>query len=112
MRPPDLEVEIDELVLHGIEIRSREGIADAIRSELAATLADWNPTAHADVAHLDGGSFPLPPLASVDAVGKSVARQIELSLRGGVTSLDSTHRDSATGATGWNVPPNTRDGDR
>jgi hypothetical protein len=76
-------VTIDELVLHGFDRRDAEGIADAIRTELSATLEGWVPTAGASVARLDAGSLTVRPGAAPASVGGAVARRITRDLPGG-----------------------------
>jgi hypothetical protein len=71
-----IEVEIEELVLHGFDPGDRCKIADALQSELTASLADWQPAAARTIAHLDGGSFELAAGAGAAAVGRGVARQV------------------------------------
>jgi hypothetical protein len=79
-RPPDIEVEIDELVLHGFPASQRRAIADAVQAELVTALAGWGPRAgHA--ARLDGGSFTVPATARPADVGRGVGGQVGRALR-------------------------------
>jgi hypothetical protein len=79
-RPPDIEVEIDELVLHGFPASQRRAIADAVQAELVTALAGWDPTGdHA--ARLDGGSFTVASTAQPTEVGRGVGGQVGRALR-------------------------------
>ena len=71
-----IQVDIDELVLHGFDRRDRHAIADAVRSELAASLVDWQPSEGRTDAYLDAGSFALPAGSLPAGVGRGVATQI------------------------------------
>jgi len=83
---PDLDLRIDELVLHGFERIDRHQVASAIERELARLLRE--PAAHdalrrrgatdgrADADRLDGGAFIVPHDATAQAVGMQVAQAI------------------------------------
>jgi hypothetical protein len=75
-RPRRIEVAIDELVLHGFEVRHRHSIAEAVQAELAAVLQGWSPTAGASAGRLEAGSFTVTAAAPPAAVGQGVARQV------------------------------------
>jgi len=77
-----IEVAIDELVLHGFDPRHRAQIAEAVATELAASIQGWRPRAGLTAARLDGGSFDVPGGAPPAAVGRSVARQVRQVLPG------------------------------
>jgi hypothetical protein len=74
--PRRIEVAIDELVLHGFDRSQRDGIAAAVRAELAAALEGWGLAAGISADRLEAGSFTLPAAAPPAAVGRGVARQI------------------------------------
>ncbi len=82
-RPRRIEVAIDELVLHGFDRSQRDGIAAAVRAELAAALEGWGPAAGISAGRLEAGSFTLPAAAPPAAVGRGVARQIRQVLDAG-----------------------------
>ena len=83
-RPGRIEVVIDELVLHGFEARQRDGIAAALRAELAAALEGWTLAAGTSVDRLEAGSFVMPDAAPPAMVGQGVARQIRQVLDAGM----------------------------
>ena len=74
-----IEVEIDELVLHGFDRVDGRAVADAVERTLASRLAagEIRPRA-AD--RVDGGSFAVPTRASPQAIGTSVAGRLHRSL--------------------------------
>ena len=57
---PDIELDIDELVLHGFAPGDRAGIAGAVQSELTRLFAEHGVPARLNtssmIPHLDGGS--------------------------------------------------------
>ena len=83
---PDLDLRIEELVLHGFARIDRHQVAGAIERELVRLLSE--PAAHdrlrrhgatdgrADADRLDGGSFIVPHDATAQAVGIQVAQAI------------------------------------
>lgn len=93
-RPRRIEVAIDELVLHGFDVRHRQRIAEAVQAELATVLQDWSPTAGATAGRLAAGSFTVTAAAPPAAVGRGVARQIGQAVRAAAT------RETGTPATG------------
>lgn len=74
--PPPVQVEIGELVLHGFPPSSREALAEAIRSGLAASLAGWHPGGQGSLGDLDAGSIRVARDASPATVGGSVAQAV------------------------------------
>jgi hypothetical protein len=78
--PRRIEVEIEELVLHGFDPRDRHSIGKAVRSELSRLLTEGgvpSSLGHAgNVPHLDGGSFGVRRGTTPKAVGSQVARAV------------------------------------
>ena len=76
--PEAIEVNIEELVLHGFAPRGRFSIGDTIRCELAELLNEggfppaWLEGAGMD--HLDGGTFDVTPGFRAETIGRLVAR--------------------------------------
>jgi hypothetical protein len=89
-RPRRIEVAIDELVLHGFDVRHRHSIAEAVQAELAAVLQGWSPTAGASAGRLEAGSFTVTPAAPPAAVGRGVARQVGRAVQAAATSEPGT----------------------
>ena len=69
---PDIELHIEELVLHGFSAHHRHTIADAVRAELAARLVNRGLGASEEIAidRLDAGTIALPRGAA--AAGRAI----------------------------------------
>jgi hypothetical protein len=80
-RRPDVAVEIDELVLHGFDVRQKRAIADAVQAELVTALAGWSPEP-GGTARLDAGSFTVAASAGPGDVGRALGQQVGGALRG------------------------------
>lgn len=80
MDEADVELHVEELVLHGFARRDRQAIGDAVRGELARLIAERGlpaGLAAADgAASLRGGSFRAAPGQRPAEVGAAVARAI------------------------------------
>jgi hypothetical protein len=76
MRPQNIRVQIDELILHGFDPRQRYAIAEAVRGELAAGIKNQQPTKSRSAEGMDAGSFSLPIRGGADAIGQAIARQV------------------------------------
>ena len=85
MTPPDLELHIEELVLHGFAPEDRDRLGEALRQELTRLLAERGVppsfTQRRDVKRLDAGAFAAAPGATPEVLGYQVARAIH----GGLT---------------------------
>jgi hypothetical protein len=85
MKEPDIELHIEELVLHGFAQGDRFAIAEALHGELARLFADNQsapvPRQSLDIARVDAGAFEVAPGSRAGAVGAQVAR----ALHGGLT---------------------------
>lgn len=82
MKPRSVRVEIDELVLHGVDPRQRYRIADALQAELSRLLAATTPEAapRAAVARVDAGSFAVAAAADAASIGQGAARALHRSI--------------------------------
>ena len=85
MKRADIELHIEELVLHGFASGDRYDIADAVHRELGRLFAG-NQSApalrqSADIARVDAGAFEVAPGSKGEAVGAQVAQ----ALHGGLT---------------------------
>ena len=80
MKPGNIELHIEELVLNGFEAGDRYRIGAAVEAELARLLAERGvPPSLAqsgDVAHLDGGTFDVAPGSRGEAIGAQVAQAL------------------------------------
>jgi hypothetical protein len=77
---PNIELNIEELVLHGFPSDYRHRIGDALERELTRLLAEQGlrvPLAHnQELASLDAGTFSLAPTAKASVIGVEVARAV------------------------------------
>ena len=84
MKPRNVELRIDELVLHGFEPGERHRIGAAVERELARLFVERNAplslTQDGETAHLDGGSFEV----GLDARGEDIGAQVARAVYGGL----------------------------
>jgi len=81
MDEADVELHVEELVLHGFARRDRQAIGDALRGELARLIAERGLPAGLSAANgaasLQGGAFRVSPGGQRPAeVGAAVARAV------------------------------------
>lgn len=80
MTPQDVEVYIEELVLHGFPPGDRYRIGDAVKLELERLLTENGLPAgvghNVRIDRVDGGSIKLPPKHKAGAVGSGVAKAV------------------------------------
>jgi hypothetical protein len=80
MKPSNLELHIEELVLHGFVPSDRYRIGEAVKRELTRLFAEQGtPSSLArgrEVARLDGGVFEVWPYSRAEAIGAQVARAV------------------------------------
>jgi hypothetical protein len=87
LRRPNLELHIEELVLHNFAPGERYTIADAVERELARLLAtdmNWLPhelIARSGLARVDTGDFQVSAGAGAHHVGVQIAQAVH----GGIT---------------------------
>lgn len=75
----DLELNIQELRLHGFESSDKEMMAGALKAELERLFSEDGIPGGLDkegTIRLEGGSFSVPAGARAEEAGKIVARQI------------------------------------
>jgi hypothetical protein len=76
----NIELHIEELVLHGFAPGDRHRIVEAAQFELQRLLAERGAPqlfdGSIDLARIDAGSFDLKPGANAEGVGAQVARAI------------------------------------
>jgi hypothetical protein len=79
-----VEVRIEELSLDGFAPADRLRIADAVKREIARLITergmDQPAGRRSTVAQVDAGSFPVPPNANSEGIGKQVARTVHSTL--------------------------------
>ena len=81
MKPMNLELRIEELVLHGFEPGDRYRIGAAVERELTRLFAKQEGTPPSlargrEVARLDGGVFEVTPGSRAEVIGAQVARTV------------------------------------
>ncbi len=80
MNAPNLDLQIENLILSGLPHLDQAQLGVVIRQELTRTFTEQGIPAslrqsHA-VASLDGGTFTVPPDAAVEMVGGQIARAV------------------------------------
>ena len=85
MKPKNIELNIEELVLHGFSPGDRYGIGEAVERELTRLLADRGVPESlergGEIANMDGGAFEVAPGSRAEAIGAQVARAVYGGLR-------------------------------
>jgi hypothetical protein len=85
MRPANIELHIEELVLHGFAPGDRYSIGEAVERELQRLFAEQGAppslTQGAEIERLDGGSFGVAAGSRGEVIGAEVAQAVY----GGIT---------------------------
>ncbi len=91
MRRPNINLYIEELVLHGFAPNDRYAIADAVQQELSRLLGPSAVQSHADFAstliqhpsnsRIDAGAFQVEQNSKPDSIGNQIAQAVH----GGLT---------------------------
>jgi hypothetical protein len=83
MRGPDIDLHVDEVVLHGVAPGDRHRVGQAIGDELTRllTVDGLSPalTRGVEVDHIDAGAFRQPTTGPA-AVGAQIARTVHCGL--------------------------------
>lgn len=81
----DVELHLEELVLHGFSPGDRYRIGEAVERELTRLFIEQGvPPSLAqggEVAHLDGGMFKVAPGSKAEAIGAQIAQAVYGELR-------------------------------
>lgn len=79
---PNVELHIEEVVLHGFLPGDRYRIGDALEHELSRLFTEQGmPLVHGGyIGRLDGGAFEVKPDSTPEATGASVAGAVYRSL--------------------------------
>jgi hypothetical protein len=76
----NVDLHIDQLILHGFDPADRDRMAKALERELVRLLAEQGvPPAlvqRGQVGAIESGEFEVAPEADADAIGTQVARKI------------------------------------
>ena len=80
-----MNVEIDELVLHGFPSSQRDAIATAFSDRLAEMIGEHGTPAAAPVisASLNAEAFSVGAGAKPDTIGRAAAQSVYRAIRGG-----------------------------
>ncbi len=76
---PNIEIEIEELVLHGFAPGDRATIGEAVQRELTRLLAEQGLASMnrpIEIAHVNGGAFDVRPGAKSETIGAQIARKV------------------------------------
>ncbi len=80
MRQKNIELHIEELVLHGFAGSDHQNIGEAVERELSRLFAEKGvPPSLVDggrIDNLDGGAFEVMPGSRTEVVGAGVARAV------------------------------------
>lgn len=84
MTPRNVELHIEELVLHGFASGDRHRIGAAMERELTRLFAEKSTpaslTQEQEIAHLNGGTFEMEPGSAAEVVGARLAQAVYGSL--------------------------------
>ena len=85
MKPKNIELNIEELVLHGFAPGDRHRIGEAVERELIRLLADRGVPQSLErgreIGHVDGGAFEVASNSKAQVVGAQVAKAVYGGLR-------------------------------
>jgi hypothetical protein len=85
MKPKNIELNIEELVLYGFSPGDRHRIGEAVEQELTRLLADRGVPESLErgreIANMDGGAFEIAQGSRADVVGAQVAKAVYEGLR-------------------------------
>ena len=79
MKPPNIDLHIDRLVLDGFGPMDRTQLGAAVEAELGRLLAERDPASLGGggyIPHVDGGSFQAVPGAGAEAIGRQIAQAV------------------------------------
>ncbi|NOR41700.1 MAG: hypothetical protein GQ572_00065 [Gammaproteobacteria bacterium] len=85
MKPKNIELNIEELVLHGFSPGDRHGIGEAVEQELTRLMADRGVPQSLEhggkIGQVDGGAFEVAQDSRAQVVGAKVAKAVYWGLR-------------------------------
>lgn len=86
MRPANIELHIEDLVLHGLAAGDRYRLGEAVERELARLIAEQGVspafTQNVEGSRIDAGAFTVAANSSIVAVGAQVAQAILRGING------------------------------
>ena len=85
MKPKNIELNIEELVLHGFSPGDRHRIGEAVEQELTRLLGErgvpQSLEGGGEIGYVDGGAFDVTPDSRAQVVGAKVAKAVYGGLR-------------------------------
>jgi hypothetical protein len=80
MRSPNIELHIEELVLHGFAPGDRHAIGDAVECEIRRLFTEQGASPQlaqgGEVAHVDGGAFEVARGARAEKIGTQIGQAL------------------------------------
>ncbi len=80
MMPKNIELHIEELVLHGFTPSDRHSIAEAVEAELTRLFAEQGTprslSKGGEIERMDGGGFEMAHNSKPEVIGAQVARAV------------------------------------
>ena len=80
MKPRLIELHLDELVFHGLEVRAVDGVAEGLAQELTRLLSEQSLplrlTTDGDYANVRGATFVAASGAATNVTGAAIARAV------------------------------------
>jgi hypothetical protein len=80
MKPQNIELHIEELVLYGFKSEDRAAIGDAVQRELTRLFTEGGPhfslQRKHQVSRLDGGTFNVKEGSNPATIGTHIAQQV------------------------------------
>jgi hypothetical protein len=77
---PDIELHIEELVLHGFSNYNKYQIGQAVEREISRLLQEQGLpgtlSRHINFEHIDAGTFTLRPDSKAEIVGNNIANSV------------------------------------
>ena len=76
---PQIEIQIDELVLHGFAPGDRHSIGDAVQHELMRLIAEQGLSSlnhNVEIARVNGGAFDVKPGTRSETIGAQIAQSV------------------------------------
>ncbi len=84
-KPYNIELHIEELVLHGFSPRDRDAIGEAVQRELTRLFVEQGGYASLgrgfEAERVDGGEFQVKSGAKAEGIGKQVGQSVYNSLQ-------------------------------
>ncbi len=80
MKPQNIELHIEELVLHGFKLEDRSAIGEAVQRELTRLFTERGLHSSLqkdrEVTRLDGGTFQVKQGSNATAIGTQIAQKV------------------------------------